>query len=165
MATDDEARVILRFVDHFNSDRIDAALELLDDHVLYHNIPMEALRGREQVRAFTYGFGVGTAFRANGRSVRWAAQGDIVLTERLDIFHAKDGGRIAIPLMGAFRVRNGLIVEWRDYFDPRRLQPPTRSASQEFIARARDLAPRSGGISASQIGSSERITYRWASRL
>jgi limonene-1,2-epoxide hydrolase len=113
----DETRVVLRFIDHFNANRIDAALELLDENVFYHNIPMEPIRGREDVRAFTYGFGVGTAFRAEWQIVYMAAHGDVVLTERMDVFHAKGGGRIAIPLMGAFRVRDGFIAEWRDYFD------------------------------------------------
>jgi limonene-1,2-epoxide hydrolase len=113
----DEARVVFRFIEHFNWNRIDEALELLDENVFYHNIPMEPIRGREDVRAFTYKFGVGTAFRADWQIVHMAVHGEVVLTERMDIFHAKDGGRIAIPLMGAFRVRNGFIAEWRDYFD------------------------------------------------
>jgi limonene-1,2-epoxide hydrolase len=39
-----------------------------------------------------------------------------VLTERVDVFHYSSG-RVSVPLMGIFRVRDGKIAEWRDYAD------------------------------------------------
>lgn len=45
-------------------------------------------------------------------------QGDLLLNERIDRIHADDGSvRQEIRVMGAFRVHDGRIVEWRDYFD------------------------------------------------
>jgi limonene-1,2-epoxide hydrolase len=39
-----------------------------------------------------------------------------VLTERIDKFEV--GGKwIALPVMGAFELREGKISAWRDYFD------------------------------------------------
>jgi len=38
------------------------------------------------------------------------------LTERRDIF-AFANGRIDLPVMGTFEVRDGKIAAWRDYFD------------------------------------------------
>jgi limonene-1,2-epoxide hydrolase len=47
-----------------------------------------------------------------------AADGDRVLTERLDRFVRADGSEIAAArLMGIFEVEGDKIVAWRDYFD------------------------------------------------
>jgi limonene-1,2-epoxide hydrolase len=51
-----------------------------------------------------------------------AAAGDVVLTERTDIFYRADGGLAAsIRVMGAFEMDGPRILGWRDYFDPRGL--------------------------------------------
>jgi limonene-1,2-epoxide hydrolase len=44
------------------------------------------------------------------------AEGDVVLTERVDVFHLP-GKAIELPVMGTFEVRGGKIAAWRDYFD------------------------------------------------
>ena len=46
--------------------------------------------------------------------------GDVVLVERIDELHSQTGEPMveAMPVMGAFEVRDGLISAWRDYFDP-----------------------------------------------
>ena len=44
------------------------------------------------------------------------ADGDVVLTERVDYFVMPDK-TIELPVMGAFEVRDGKIAHWRDYFD------------------------------------------------
>jgi limonene-1,2-epoxide hydrolase len=45
-----------------------------------------------------------------------AANGSVVLTERVDVFKLPDKS-IALPVMGAFEVTDGKIAAWRDYFD------------------------------------------------
>jgi limonene-1,2-epoxide hydrolase len=39
-----------------------------------------------------------------------------VLTERVDTFH-RGATAAALPVMGAFDIRDGKIGAWRDYFD------------------------------------------------
>ena len=47
-----------------------------------------------------------------------AADGNRVLTERIDRFVRADGSTIAaVKLMGIFEVEGDCIVAWRDYFD------------------------------------------------
>jgi limonene-1,2-epoxide hydrolase len=47
-----------------------------------------------------------------------AADGNRVLTERLDRFVRADGSEIAaLKVMGIFEVEGDCIVAWRDYFD------------------------------------------------
>ena len=53
-----------------------------------------------------------------------AADGEVVLTERLDLINGPDGTVHAVPVMGTFVVRDGTITRWTDYFDtslPRRM--------------------------------------------
>jgi limonene-1,2-epoxide hydrolase len=45
-----------------------------------------------------------------------AATGDTVLTERLDLIRTPSGIQ-AVPVMGAFTVREGKIRRWTDYRD------------------------------------------------
>ncbi|QMW21927.1 limonene-1,2-epoxide hydrolase family protein [Sandaracinobacteroides saxicola] len=105
--------VVEQFIGHINAMETDAALALLADDVVYDNVPMPTLHGREAARAFLAQLPYDAA--------AWivhaiAATGDTVLTERTDRFHV--GSRwIEIRVMGAFVVREGRISHWRDYFD------------------------------------------------
>ena len=109
--------IVEKFLSLVNQDRLDEAMNLLAADVFYHNIPMEPIIGRTAWRASSDAFGMGTRLRTNWKTTAIAASGDTVLTERVDEFSTAAGGRMSIPLMGSFRVRNGLIAEWRDYFD------------------------------------------------
>ncbi len=106
--------VIERFIKAWNDMDFDAIIELLDENVLYHNMPMEPIVGREAVRAY-----LEKAWRFE--EIDWellnvAAAGNTVLTERVDNF-VINGHPVSLPVMGTFVVRSGRIVSWRDYFD------------------------------------------------
>lgn len=52
------------------------------------------------------------------------ASGDTVLTERLETFFkpgSSDGHEL--PVMGAFKLKDGKVIEWRDYFDSAHAAP------------------------------------------
>jgi limonene-1,2-epoxide hydrolase len=56
--------------------------------------------------------------------VELGVAGDVVLTERVDHMDTADGKRLlSFPLAGTLTVKNGKIVRWTDYFDPRPLLP------------------------------------------
>jgi len=112
-----EIALVRRFFALINSDRFDAAIDLLAADVLYHNMPLPEMCGRENVRRFHKAFGVGDRVRIDWRLLRIAQDGDTVLTERFDVFEGDNGARIELPTMGSLRVEGGFIVEWRDYFD------------------------------------------------
>lgn len=106
--------VIESFVEAWNRMDFEAIVASLDERIRYHNIPLEPIEGRSAVRTY-----LETAWRFD--EVDWtlthiAADGEVVLTERVDFF-VINGHPVSLPLMGAFHVRNGLITEWRDYFD------------------------------------------------
>jgi len=115
---DDPVRIAETFFAHWSGNRIDEALAMLSDQVLYDNVPFPDIVGRDGVAAFHRGFGIGTDFLLDWQVTHIAAVGNVVLNERIDIFRHKDGGSIVLPVMGTITVVDGEIAVWRDYFDP-----------------------------------------------
>jgi limonene-1,2-epoxide hydrolase len=88
---------------------------LLDEKVVYHNVGSEPAVGREAALAavkFQFDMFDPISFRIRNL----AENGDTVLTERIDEVTA-NGVMAPVPVMGTFEVRDGRIVQWRDYFD------------------------------------------------
>jgi limonene-1,2-epoxide hydrolase len=86
------------------------------EDAVYHNIPMEAVQGREAIKVFIAGFTAafdGIDFQIH----RQVSDGNVVMNERTDTMRRKDGGEIPLPVMGVFEVADGKIAKWRDYFD------------------------------------------------
>lgn len=105
------------FIGHWNACDIDALMALCADDIVYHNIPMEPVRGTTEMRAMVEGFFANLA-GCDWQTHAIAANGSTVLTERTDGFTFKDGRRAAIRVMGTFDIGpDGRITGWRDYFD------------------------------------------------
>jgi limonene-1,2-epoxide hydrolase len=86
------------------------------EDAVYHNIPMPAVQGREAIKEFIAGFIA--AFDGIDFQIHRQVSGDgVVMNERTDVVHRKDGGEIPLPVMGVFEVVDGTIAAWRDYFD------------------------------------------------
>lgn len=81
----------------------------------YHNIPIDPAVGHDAIRAILTMF-TGMADGIDFRILNLAADGDTVLTERVDEFRSGDRV-VSLPVMGTFEVRGGKIAAWRDYFD------------------------------------------------
>jgi limonene-1,2-epoxide hydrolase len=108
-------QIVKDFIAAWNENDIDKACDMMAEDIFYHNVPMAPITGREASRAMLKGMG-------EMESVNWellaiAENGEVVMTERIDGFTFKGGKKIALPLMGIFRIRNGKIAEWKDYFD------------------------------------------------
>jgi limonene-1,2-epoxide hydrolase len=54
--------------------------------------------------------------RIEFRVINIAADGPVVMTERIDVFTLPDKS-FELPVMGTFEVSDGKINAWRDYFD------------------------------------------------
>ena len=85
------------------------------EDAFYHNIPMEPITGRANIVAALTGMG-GAMVSKGWDVLALAAEGDTVMTERIDKFDA-GGNAVALPVMGVFELRDGRIASWRDYFD------------------------------------------------
>ena len=91
-------------------------LDAIAPDAIYFNIPMAPLKGREAIREFI------APFLASASRVEWSIhqmaenEAGTVLTERTDVF-VIGAKTISLPVMGVFEFRDGLISNWRDYFD------------------------------------------------
>jgi limonene-1,2-epoxide hydrolase len=115
-AEDAPLAVVTRFLGHLAAGELDAAADLLAEDVVYVNVSLPTIRGRERVRKVAHA----TLGRpAAGFEVYVHAAGvdrDVVLTERTDVLTY---GRVRSQfwVYGRFEVHQGRITLWRDSFD------------------------------------------------
>jgi limonene-1,2-epoxide hydrolase len=113
--SDEPIDVVRRFCDAWSKGDVDGVVGYFTDDAVYHNIPMEPVTGPDAIREFIAGF-TGSIEKIEFRVDNIAAHGNVVMTERVDIF-TLPGKTIDLPVMGTFEVRDGKIAAWRDYFD------------------------------------------------
>ncbi len=108
--------LVTEFCNLWSSPDPEALAAYFTEDAVYHNIPMEPVQGRDAIRQFIAGFVAavdGIEFKVH----RQVSAGAVVMNERTDVMHRKDGGEVPLPVMGVFEVRDGQIAAWRDYFD------------------------------------------------
>jgi limonene-1,2-epoxide hydrolase len=109
------------FIDAFNKSDIDAIMTFVADDAVYHNIPVDPVRGRDPIRKTIEGF-MGMASRVEWKLSQIAeSDSGAVLTERVDRFLIRDRW-VELPVMGTFEFEDGKLVAWRDYFDMQQFQ-------------------------------------------
>src|SRR5436853_6991312 len=92
---------------------VDEIVEFFTDDAVYHNTPVDPLTGKDAIKSTIAMFTTGVQ-RVEFRVRHLVADGDVVLTERVDAFFLADK-TIELPVMGTFEVRDGKIAAWRDY--------------------------------------------------
>ena len=106
---------VSRFCEAWQDVDLDRIVAFFSDDAVYHNIPLDAVTGREAIKATIASFTPGID-RIEFEVRHAAVNGNVVLTERVDRFFSPDR-TIELPVMGTFEVAEGSIVAWRDYFD------------------------------------------------
>ena len=89
------------------------------DDAVYHNIPMAPVIGREAIAKNIASFirpGAPGIESIEFRVVNIAANGRVVMTERVDVFKLPNKS-FEVQVMGTFEISDGKIKAWRDYFD------------------------------------------------
>jgi len=110
--------------------RVDALLAYLSEDCYYENIPpvgpVGGMTGQATIRAF-----LADVFNKDALTVPYSltaevkqivAAGDTVTVERIDHF-AIGKSHIALPVLAIFKIKDGKITSWRDYFDGDTLKP------------------------------------------
>jgi limonene-1,2-epoxide hydrolase len=107
--------VVRRFCAAVSARDLELLRPMLANDVVYHNMPMEPSRGIDAtLEALATLF---VMFEEIGFEIaHLATTGTTVLTERVDLLRTARVEAL-LPVMGAFEVRDGRIVAWRDYFD------------------------------------------------
>ena len=89
------------------------------DDAVYHNIPLAPVIGRGAIASTIASFirpGAPGIEAIDFRVVNIAANGPVVMTERVDVFKLPNKS-FELQVMGTFEVSDGKIKAWRDYFD------------------------------------------------
>jgi limonene-1,2-epoxide hydrolase len=135
--------VVKTFIESWSRLDIIAIQAAVTDDIFYQNIPFAAVEKLDELQAFgdsvtamatagveglpitpIIGRPAFTTFLQTVKQFDWAdwkvksiaADGDIVFTDRTDIFGFQGGGSIAVNVIGLFAVRNGQICSWKDFF-------------------------------------------------
>ena len=95
---------------------LDRVCSLVTDDIEYDNVPMGKVFGPDGVRKVLSAGVTQEATDIEWRVLEQIEQGDIVMNERVDCFLVNDTW-IEIPIAALFKVRDGKICLWRDYFD------------------------------------------------
>ncbi|MGC6512444.1 MAG: nuclear transport factor 2 family protein [Parvibaculales bacterium] len=106
----------LQFIAHWENKDLEAILDAMTNTCFYHNIPLPACTGKDDISAFI------APVLDMSEQVEWEvhhisenAEG-FVMTERTDKFLI-NGYWVCLPVMGSMKFENGLLSVWRDYFD------------------------------------------------
>lgn len=98
------------------------------EDAVWWNSPWKPVEGREAIRE--------TLRRGAERmkALPWeirhiVAEGDVVMTERVDHFLVGDK-RVSVPCMGIFELRQGKIAAWRDYWDLKQFESQVEARYQ-----------------------------------
>jgi limonene-1,2-epoxide hydrolase len=82
---------------------------------VYHNMPAQPVRGRDNVRKLIRGF-LRSWTQTDWEIRNLVSAGNLVIVERIDRTRAGDKS-VDLPCTGVFELEGGQIAEWRDYFD------------------------------------------------
>ena len=105
---------IERLMAAFESLDFDSLFELVDENVVYQNMPQEPIAGKAALQKLFAGFGNVSQIRFE--LLNLAVNGDVVLSEHRDRL-VINGRTCVMPMMSSFTLRNGLIAQWREYYD------------------------------------------------
>ena len=115
--TTDPLQVLREVILAWRRKDLEAMLQYIDDDIAWHShVGSPPLQGKAAMREFA------TRLTSQMQEIHWrlfeaARDGDTLHVEGVDDFVSTDGRRVVVPYAGVMRVRDGRIVEWRDYFD------------------------------------------------
>lgn len=106
---------MLAFIEAWPTRDASGLMDFFSEDAVYHNIPLEAVRGKEAIQATIEEFmDMGGSVEVDVANL--VAAGDLVVVERVDHF-TRSGETTSLPMMGIFEIEGGHITGWRDYFD------------------------------------------------
>ena len=107
-----DIEIITQFIEKMVAHDADGSVSFMSDGVFVHNMPIEPTRSKEEWKQRMLAYDSSEGFKIEMLNIVGDGMGN-VLTERVDSFRRK-GVWIDIPIMGAFTIKDGLIVSWRE---------------------------------------------------
>ncbi len=110
-------RIVRDFCAAWGRGDVEAIVDAFTDDAVYHNIPMQPCRGKEEIRTFLGGL-IGPMVSSIDFDIRHQmVDGLMVMNERVDTLAMADR-KVELPVCGVFELTpDGKIRAWRDYFD------------------------------------------------
>ncbi|HET6565703.1 MAG TPA: nuclear transport factor 2 family protein [Xanthomonadales bacterium] len=108
-----------KMVDAWNRTDWEAVYALFSEDAVMHSMMMEPVVGRENIRARFSRFTPGVE-RIELQLARIGIIDGAVVMERVDDFVYK-GKHSRVPVAGVMEIDNGLVTEWREYYDHHQL--------------------------------------------
>ena len=112
----DSAQVVREFCELMVQRDAEALRAFFADDAVYQNAGMPATTGVDAIVTNMAGQFAMFPDSYEYRVLNLAADGNVVLSERLDMIRTPAGVQ-GVPVMGAFVLRNGKITRWTDYWD------------------------------------------------
>jgi len=131
---DPRVEVVMEMVAAWNAMDWAKVVDLFADDGSLHSMMVDPIVGKEALTARINHIGEGIEeITLNVRNI--GVVGDVVFIERVDEFVYK-GHAGSVPVVGVIEVKDGAIVEWREYYDRAELLEAMGLAS-DFDADAR----------------------------
>ena len=112
----DSKQLVLDFLASWQGRDIDYIMSFFSEDSVYHNVPVEPLKGVAPIRAIFEAFL--REFRTASLDVVAAvAEPRLVIAERIDRFETNSGKNVVLPVTGVFVVDARKIIRFSDYFD------------------------------------------------
>lgn len=128
-----DAKVVSDFLDAWQTHDVDKIMSFVSEDCHYENFPSlsgdnPVITGRDNMRTFLAPFFAKEPLIVPFKfhtEVKLVVVGDgAVASERVDYFEI-GSGKFALPVAGFFKVKDGKIVYWKDYFDGPTIEPIT----------------------------------------
>lgn len=117
-------QIVTAFCQALTKNQVAEAMSYIADDCVYHNIPLDPVKGAAAIKATLEGF-LQMLGSIKIETLKQVAVGDTVMNERIDSFTPPGKKKYGLPVAGVFEVKNGKITAWRDYFDVRQFSTGT----------------------------------------
>ena len=120
-----DERLVLDLMSALSTRDAQGLRSFFSEDAAYQNMPLPPAHGIEAVVA-TLELLLSVMVIEEVETLHVASRDGVVFTERIDRLTARPTGRtFDLPVTGVCRVRDGLITQWRDYFDLRDFEEAT----------------------------------------
>lgn len=109
------AETVTAFIRAIEAKDVEGAAALAAPDISYENMPMDPISGVDAMSQVLTGF-LAAVSEVDWQILEQIESGDTVMNERLDRFRIGEGW-LELPVAGVFKVVDGRITLWRDFFD------------------------------------------------
>jgi limonene-1,2-epoxide hydrolase len=113
----DTAQIVHDFCDAMIKRDAAQLSPFLTEDAVYQNTGQPAVIGRVAILENLAGQFAMFPDSYEYRVINLASDGDVALTERLDMIRTPTGDLVGVPVMGTFVLHDGKIRRWTDYWD------------------------------------------------